>query len=124
LERVEVTPPRRRGALFAAFCLLAGCVSPPVPPAITRPIEAPRAEVLIEKAPPPSSAALVEVPRCPGRAEIARLREARPKPLREQKMPATTSERVAKIAAQLGLYEAEGQWADQVERMFRKCDDH
>lgn len=60
--------------------------------------------------------------RCPSKAEIRKLRAARPKPLRNQKMPATAAERVAKTAAQLGLYEASGRWADQVERAFAACE--
>ena len=62
------------------------------------------------------------VERCPSASEIKRLRTGRPKPLRDGKMPATTAERVARTAAQLGRYEAKGQWADQVEKALGECD--
>jgi hypothetical protein len=36
-------------------------------------------------------------------------------------MPPTPAERVARTAAQLGLYEASGAWADKVEEAFARC---
>lgn len=74
-------------------------------------------------APPPTKVVEQVIVRCPGETAIDRLLAAKPKPLRDQKMPATTAERVAKTAAQLGLYEAEGQWADQVAKALRDCGD-
>lgn len=45
----------------------------------------------------------------------------RPKPLRDQPMPATAQERTAKTAAQLGRYEAKGGWADDVQAIVDRC---
>ena len=58
---------------------------------------------------------------CPSAAERARLQALRPTPLREQPMPATAVERNAKAQAQLGLYEAEGGYADQVDSALDRC---
>lgn len=102
--------------------LAAGCA----PRAVPRP--APAAPILL--IPPPATIAttIVRKPpvadgvqRCPTLAEIRRLRGARPKPLRSQPMPASPAERVARTAAQLGLYEARGAWADQVADMLDRC---
>lgn len=58
---------------------------------------------------------------CPSPAERARLKAARPVALRNQPMPASAVERVAKADAQLGEYEAEGAWADQVDTALDRC---
>jgi hypothetical protein len=58
---------------------------------------------------------------CPPKEERERLRKLRPTPLREQPMPATAVERNAKSQAQLGLYEAEGGYADQVDAALNRC---
>ena len=58
---------------------------------------------------------------CPDPAERARLRAARPVPLARTPMPATPRERVDKMVAQLGRYEAGGGWADQVEAVLDRC---
>jgi hypothetical protein len=75
--------------------------------------------------PPPPQTVVREVKvveLCPSQADIQKLRSTRPKPLRDQKMPGSAAERVARTSAQLGRYEARGQWADQVERLFAECD--
>lgn len=59
---------------------------------------------------------------CPSQSDVQKLRSTRPRPLREQKMPTTAAERVARTAAQLGRYEARGEWADQVEKVLRDCE--
>lgn len=58
---------------------------------------------------------------CPEEEEYQRLKATRPTPLRHQEMPETATERTAKAAAQLGKYEAEGGWADQVESALDRC---
>ncbi|WP_156930381.1 hypothetical protein [Sphingomonas jaspsi] len=58
---------------------------------------------------------------CPSKEERARLKALRPTPLREQDMPASAVERNAKAQAQLGRYEAEGGWADQVDSALDRC---
>ena len=58
---------------------------------------------------------------CPTKAERERLRLQRPVPLRDQVMPATALERNAKTQAQLGRYEAEGGYADQVDAALDRC---
>lgn len=58
---------------------------------------------------------------CPSKEERARLRTLRPAPLRTQPMPPTVVERNAKAQAQLGLYEAEGGYADQVDAALDRC---
>lgn len=58
---------------------------------------------------------------CPSAAERARLQALRPDPLRNQTMPATGVERSAKAQAQLGIYEAEGGYADQVDAALNRC---
>lgn len=58
---------------------------------------------------------------CPSPAERERLRKLRPTPLRNQPMPPTAVERNAKSQAQLGLYEAEGGYADQVDTALNRC---
>lgn len=107
--------------LIVGSCFIASCAHQPRPQS-ARP--APRKIVRPPKMRAPSPGRTVEtrMVRCPSEAEIKKLRAARPKPLRNQKMPATAAERVARTAAQLGLYEAGGQWADQVERAFAACD--
>jgi hypothetical protein len=66
----------------------------------------------------------IEVPvraPCPAPAERARLKTLRPVPLRSAVMPPTVAERVAKAFAQLGLYEAKGAFADQVDAALDRC---
>lgn len=58
---------------------------------------------------------------CPARAEYDKLKRSRPVPLRNQPMPDTAEERVAKQAAQLGRFEAEGGWADRAEAALDRC---
>lgn len=58
---------------------------------------------------------------CPDRATYAKLKASRPTPLRNQARPSTGTERVARTAAQLGLYEGEGQWGDQVSATLDRC---
>lgn len=108
-------------SLIVGCCLVAGCMQQPRPKT-ARP--APQKISPPGKTHRPAPVKTVEtiVIACPSDAEIKRLRAARPKPLRNQKMPATAAERVARTAAQLGLYEAKGRWADQVEQAFAKCD--
>lgn len=59
--------------------------------------------------------------KCPDAGTYNGLVAARPKPLREQPMPATPDERVAKTVAQLGRYEASGGWADRVSAALDRC---
>lgn len=59
--------------------------------------------------------------RCPDAATYAGLVAAQPRPLRDQPMPATADERVAKQAAQLGKYEAKGAWADRARAALDRC---
>lgn len=58
---------------------------------------------------------------CPSAEERSRLEALRPAPLREQPMPAGVVERLGKALAQLGLYEAEGGYADQVGSALDRC---
>lgn len=58
---------------------------------------------------------------CPSEEERKRLQDSRPTPLRQQEMPATAVERNAQSQAQLGKYEAEGGWADQVDSALDRC---
>lgn len=58
---------------------------------------------------------------CPDEATYGRLKASRPAPLRTQPMPSSAEERVAKSQAQLGKYEAEGAWADQVAAALDRC---
>jgi hypothetical protein len=58
---------------------------------------------------------------CPDRATYERLKASRPNPLRRQSRPSSGAERVARTAAQLGLYEGEGRWADQVQSVLERC---
>ncbi len=58
---------------------------------------------------------------CPDPAERDRLAKLRPKPLRDQAMPASPDVRVAQTQAQLGRYEARGAWADQVDAALDRC---
>lgn len=58
---------------------------------------------------------------CPDRSTYDALKSSRPVPLRTQPMPASAEERVAKGQAQLGRYEAEGGWADQVTAALDRC---
>ncbi len=58
---------------------------------------------------------------CPAKPEYDKLKASRPRPLREQQMPATAEERSAKVQAQLGRFEAEGGWADRAEAALDRC---
>lgn len=58
---------------------------------------------------------------CPDKATYERLKASRPNPLRNQARPQSGTERVARTAAQLGLYEGEGRWADQVQSVLDRC---
>lgn len=107
------------GAAIAAAASLAGCTRPvrpqpaPVVPILLIPPPVPPGPVVRQPASPPV--------RCPSAADLRRLRAARPKALRTQPMPGSPAERVARTAAQLGLYEARGAWADQVDDALERC---
>lgn len=58
---------------------------------------------------------------CPSPASYARLKASRPTALRNQARPRTGVERNARTSAQLGLYEREGGWADQVSSALDRC---
>lgn len=58
---------------------------------------------------------------CPDKDTYEALKASRPVPLRSQPMPLTPEERVAKSQAQLGRYESEGGWADQVGLALDRC---
>lgn len=58
---------------------------------------------------------------CPSKKEYDRLSAMRPKPLREQPVPASKVEKIGKMAAQLGLYEADGALVDQVFAALNSC---
>lgn len=58
---------------------------------------------------------------CPNRQESDRLIASRPVPLRNRTMPKTRLERVAQSEAQLGKYEADGGWSDQVVVALKRC---
>jgi hypothetical protein len=95
-------------------------MKPPVAP--PPPLPRPPIPILLLPPPAPPPRVVEAAPEaCPSEAEIKRLRAARPRPLRVQRMPATPAERVARTAAQLGLYEASGAWADKVEEALARC---
>ncbi|MFD1951791.1 hypothetical protein ACFSGX_13540 [Sphingomonas arantia] len=103
--------------------LLTGCATKPVRPAANIPVllvGPPVAKVTTRSK--PAKPADTAVTRCPTAADVRRLRAARPKPLRQQTMPTSPAERVARTAAQLGLYEARDAWADQVEEALARCE--
>ena len=108
-------------SLIAGCGLVAGCMHQPIPKA-ARPAAQKTTPPKKTRRPGPIKTVETIVVTCPSAADIKKLRAARPKPLRNQKMPGTAAERVAKTAAQLGLYEAKGRWADQVEQAFAKCE--
>lgn len=58
---------------------------------------------------------------CPASAERDRLRTLRPPRLAGTPIPETRLERVARIVAQLGFYEAPGGFADQVDAALDRC---
>lgn len=91
-------------ASVIALMLLAGCTKPGVA------VETRWKTITVTKRGP-----------CPDKATYARLKASRPTPLRNQAKPTTGTERVARTAAQLGLYEAEGKWADQVDATLTRC---
>lgn len=59
--------------------------------------------------------------RCPDAKTYADLKKDRPRPLRDQPMPGSAEERVARTAAQLGRFEAKGGWADRAEAVLDRC---
>lgn len=59
--------------------------------------------------------------RCPDAKTYADLKKERPRPLRDQPMPGSAEERVARTAAQLGRFEAKGGWADKAEAALDRC---
>lgn len=64
----------------------------------------------------------VEVPvACPSKEEYDRLLGLKPVPLREQGVPDSYVEKVGKLSAQLGLYEATGAFVDQVWAAITSC---
>lgn len=69
--------------------------------------------VQIERVPVPAP--------CPDRETYEALKKSRPVPLRDQPMPGSAEERVAKTAAQLGRFEAKGGWADRAEAVLDRC---
>lgn len=91
-------------ASVIALVLLAGCTKPGVG------VETQYKTITVTKRGP-----------CPDRATYERLKARRPTPLRNQARPSTGTERVARTAAQLGLYEGEGQWGDQVQTVLDRC---
>lgn len=58
---------------------------------------------------------------CPEKTELDRLIRLRPAPLKGTAMPATAIERIALQTAQLGKFEADGGWADQVISALQRC---
>lgn len=58
---------------------------------------------------------------CPDESTYARIVAERPTPLAKQARPSTGVERNARIAAQLGLFEAAGGWADKVLSILARC---
>ena len=120
---VKVRTRSLAGCLVAAT-LATGCVpTRPVAAPPPTPAAAPQVPILLMR--PPTEARTDAKPApapCISAADLRRLRAARPKLLRRQPMPATPAERVARTAGQLGLYEATGAWADQVEDVLRQCD--
>ncbi len=58
---------------------------------------------------------------CPDKATYDGLVADQPVPLRNQAMPATAQERVARTTAQLGRYEARGGWADRTRAALDRC---
>lgn len=112
----------RHGLALILGCSVLGACAQQRPPPPPTPSEVPPPKQARRSPPPVKVVEKKIVERCPNEAEIERLRAAKPKPLRDQAMPATTAERVARTAAQLGLYEATGRWADQVEKSFRDCE--
>lgn len=58
---------------------------------------------------------------CPDVGTYNKLKASRPTPLRHQVRPRTGVERGARVQGQLGLYEAEGKWADQVSAVLDRC---
>lgn len=100
---------------LAFYALLIGALLPLVLPGCAR-MPSPRpAEIR-------TSIVSVAVPApCPVAVERDRLRALRPPLLAKTPMPPTPIERVARIVAQLGLYEAAGGWADQVDAALDRC---
>lgn len=94
-----------KGVMIAALALLlGGCAT------VARPSEQTTKTLKVQ----------VRAP-CPAKAEYDKLKGSRPLPLRSQPMPATKEQRVAQTGAQLGKYEAEGGWGDQVEAALDRC---
>ena len=59
--------------------------------------------------------------RCPDKTTYEGLVADQPRPLRDQPMPASADERVAKSQAQLGRYEAKGGWVDRARAALDRC---
>lgn len=91
-------------SVIAMASTVAGCATTPAP------VETRWRTVTVTKRGP-----------CPDRATYERLRASRPTPLRNQARPRTGVERTARTAAQLGLYEGSGRWADQVQAVLDRC---
>lgn len=89
--------------LLLLSLLLGGCATKPV--IVEKPIEV-RVEVPIS---------------CPSKEEYDRLMKLLPQALSATPMPVTDHERDALITAQLGRYEAPGQWRDQVIAALKRC---
>jgi hypothetical protein len=127
VERLEEVMRGRIPILLLVGCGLLSACAKPVTKTVLLPVPAPPVvetvtPVTVVSTPRRTTTAPPVVDHCPTAAEIRRLRAARPKPLRAQPMPASPAERVARTSAQLGLYEAHGAWADQVEEAFARCD--
>lgn len=69
--------------------------------------------VQIERVPVPTP--------CPDDKTYDGLVADQPVPLRNQAMPGSADERVARTAAQLGRYEAKGGWADRARAALDRC---
>lgn len=90
--------------ILAALPLLAGCGATAA---------AVETRVQIERVPVPAP--------CPADDVYDKLVKDQPVPLRNQEMPASADERVARTAAQLGRYEARGGWAERARSALDRC---
>lgn len=89
--------------ILAALPLVAGCGA----------ATAVETRVQIERVPVPTP--------CPDDKTYDGLVADQPVPLRNQAMPGSADERVARTAAQLGRYEARGGWADRARAALDRC---
>lgn len=94
----------RIAAALAALALVAGCKTTGTP------VEVKYQTITVTKRGP-----------CPDEKTYARLKASRPTPLRNQAKPASGVARSARAQAQLGLYEREGGWADNVSAVLDRC---